>query len=164
MFRSPEETSGFFGLADHDSWTPEDDGAAMVGRVAHSSRHEISDQNGLRSHCDRVGRADTCAHVRRTRRRLASDQHSWTTRRQNWTADVGDRRDARCDHRANVHITYSCGGRHNYILLVRFGFIAQIFVRIWNHRTRRVWWDSLEPGPEQMSGCCRSRSRRPRRC
>ena len=96
-------------LADFNSGRAQDDHAAMRGEVSHSSGGKEIDQDRKRSQNDGVGRANASEKVRDASGGKKLDQHCRAAGRKNGSPDV---RDGAREHRAGVHVCYSCGWGH----------------------------------------------------
>ena len=85
----------------------------MRGRIAHAGGHFAADEDGGGAHGDGIGRADADAHVADGGGGKEADEDGRDAGTADWAADVGNRRRARCDHRAGVHVSET-GGRFSH--------------------------------------------------
>ncbi len=88
-----------------------DDSAAVGGGVAHAGGGLAADHDGGGAFDDGVGRADAGAHVAHDGRRHLADEDRGDAGADDRTSHMRDGRDARCLHRAGVHVCKSyCRG------------------------------------------------------
>jgi hypothetical protein len=85
----------------------------MSSRVAHAGGHFAADEDGGGAHGDGIGRADADAHVADGGGGEEADEDGRNAGAADGAADVGNRRRARCDHRAGVHVSET-GGRFSH--------------------------------------------------
>jgi hypothetical protein len=96
-------------LANKHRWEPKGDHSAVHGRIAHPGRRATFEQYGRRTHGDRVGRSHADGQIAHTRGGEAADQNGGGTWADDRSAHVGNGRNARRLHGAEVHVGESCG-------------------------------------------------------
>ena len=93
-------------LARQNSRHSHHDVATVGGHVADAGRGKIHDQDRETAECDDIRRSNAQAHIGHPRGRQRPDENGDGARRQNRPADVRNRRYARCDHWAYVHVCH----------------------------------------------------------
>jgi len=88
------------------------DGATVRGAVTDACGWFVADKDRSRALDNTVGRSHTGGHIAHTCSRHKADEYGWAAWRQNRPSNMRNRRYTRCDHRAHMHITYSCCRRH----------------------------------------------------